>query len=167
MATQMSSGAVLGRAFAIWVLIMLIETVHGVLRAILLVPAVGDLPARQIGVFTGSLLILAVTYLSLGWLRLDTARLRLVVGIVWAILTLGFEVGLGRFVLGYPWSRLAADYDLAHGGLMGFGLLMVVSAPSLAYAFATRGARLAWSRRVRSSSARSSGQGGALRRVGH
>ncbi len=164
---EMSAGAVLGRAFAIWLLMMLIESVHGVLRALLLVPAVGDLPARQIGVFTGSLLILAVTYLSLGWLRLDTARLRLVVGIEWAILTLAFEAGLGRFVLGSPWSRLAADYDLAAGGLMGFGLLLVVCAPSIAYAFATRGARLAWRRGVQAGSARSSGQGGALRRVGH
>ena len=163
----MTPGAVLARGFAIWLLIMLIESVHGGLRTLLLAPAVGDFPARQIGVFTGSLLILAVTYLSLGWLRLDTGRLRLAVGTEWAILTLAFEVGLGRLVLGYPWSRLAADYDLVHGGLMGLGLLLVVCAPSIAYAFATRGARLAGRGVGQPGSAGSSGQGGALRHVGH
>jgi hypothetical protein len=146
----MTPRVLLGRAVAVWLLIMLVETVHGVLRAMLLVPRVGDLPARQIGVFTGSLLILAVTYLSLGWLRLDWPRLRIVVGLLWALLTLAFEVALGRIVLGYPWSRLAADYNLARGGLMGLGLLVVVFAPSIAYAFATRGMTTAATDRVQS-----------------
>ncbi len=139
----MTLRVLLSRTFAVWLLMMLFETVHGVLRTLLLVPVVGDFPARQIGVFTGSLLILAVTYLSLGWLRLDSPRLRLAVGILWALATLAFEVGLGRFVLGYPWSRLAADYDVTHGGLMAFGLLLMVLAPTIAYAFATRGNRSA------------------------
>jgi hypothetical protein len=157
----------LGRAIAIWLLMMLIETVHGVLRAMLLVPRVGDLLARQIGVFTGSLLILAVTYLSLGWLRLDWPRLRLVAGIVWVFLTLAFEVVLGRFVLGYPWSRLAADYNLARGGLMGLGLLVMLFAPSIAYAVATRGARSARRPHVQPSIVHPSGRTGTLHRVDH
>jgi hypothetical protein len=163
----MTPRVLLGRAVTVWLLMMLIETVHGVLRAMLLVPRVGDLPARQIGVFTGSLLILAVTYLSLGWLRLDWPRLRIVVGIVWALLTLAFEVLLGRILLGYPWSRLLADYDLARGGLMGLGLLVMVFAPSIAYAFATRGMTTDATCRVSSRLSRSSEQGGTLRRVGH
>jgi apolipoprotein N-acyltransferase len=163
----MTPRVLLGRAVTVWLLMMLIETVHGVLRAMLLVPRVGDLPARQIGVFTGSLLILAVTYLSLGWLRLDWPRLRIVVGIVWALLTLAFEAILGRIVLGYPWSRLAADYNPAHGGLMGLGLLVMVFAPSIAYAFATRGLTTGAASRVSSRVSRSSEPGGTLRRVGH
>jgi len=163
----MTPRVLLGRAFAVWLLMMLIESVHGVLRTMLLAPVVGDFPARQIGVFTGSLLILAVTYLSLGWLRLDWSRLRVAVGIVWAILTLAFEVGLGRFVLGYPWSRLAADYDLAHGGLMVFGLLLMVFAPSIAYAFATRRTRSGRRGSAQSRLVHSSGRGETLRRVGH
>ena len=51
------------RAFAVWLVIIAAETVHGILRGILLVPIVGDLPARQIGVLIGSLLIFAVAYL--------------------------------------------------------------------------------------------------------
>jgi hypothetical protein len=163
----MTLRTLLGRAFAVWLLIMLIETVHGVLRTMLLAPVVGDFPARQIGVFTGSLLILAVTYLSLGWLRLDRTRLRLAVGILWAIATLGFEVGLGRFILGYPWSRLAADYDITHGGLMMFGLLLLVFAPSIAYTFATRGSRSPSRRRARPTLVHSSGHRETLHRAGH
>jgi len=163
----MTPRVLLGRTVAVWLLMMLIESVHGVLRAMLLVPRVGDLPARQIGVFTGSLLILAVTYLSLGWLRLDWPRLRFVAGIVWVLLTLAFEVVFGRFVLGYPWSRLAADYNLARGGLMGLGLLVMLFAPSIAYAVATRGARSAGRRHIQPSVVHPSGPAGTLHRVDH
>lgn len=157
----------LSRTFAVWSLMMLIETVHGVLRTMLLVPVVGDLPARQIGVFTGSLLILSVAYLSLGWLRLDSSRLRLAAGILWALATLAFEVGLGRFVLGYPWSRLAADYDVTHGGLMAFGLLLMVFAPTVVTALATRGNRSARRRSALPNPVHPSAHGETLRRAGH
>ena len=39
---------VLLRAFAVWLLIIAAETLHGILRAALLVPLVGDLPARHV-----------------------------------------------------------------------------------------------------------------------
>jgi hypothetical protein len=38
------------RAFLLWLVIIAAETVQGILRGILLVPIVGDLLARQIGV---------------------------------------------------------------------------------------------------------------------
>jgi len=132
---NMTRGGVWGRALAVWLLIMLVETVHGVVRTMALAPVVGDFAGRQIGVFTGSLLILAVTYLSIGWLRPGTGRMFAAVGILWVVLTLLFEVGLGRVVLGYPWSRLIADYDIAHGGLMALGLLLMAFAPFIADAW--------------------------------
>lgn len=51
---------------------------------------------------------------------------------MWAGLTLAFEVLLGRLLLGYPWERIASDYDLPRGGLMPLGLLALILAPSLA-----------------------------------
>jgi hypothetical protein len=45
----------LRRAFTVWLVIIAVETADGILRALLLVPLVGDLPARQIGVPIGSL----------------------------------------------------------------------------------------------------------------
>jgi hypothetical protein len=119
-------------------MIIAVETVHGLLRAIWLVPLVGDLRSRQIGVFTGSLLILAITWVFFGWLRPESRRTLVAVGLLWVVLTVLFEVVLGRFVMGYQWGRLLADYDLAHGGLMGFGLLLMASAPLIAHAVLTR-----------------------------
>ena len=92
------------RAFAVWLVIIATETVHGILRGILLVPIVGDLPARQIGVLIGSLLIFSVAYLFIRWMAALTKLQFLAMGLLWVVLTVLFEIGLGRLVLGMPWK---------------------------------------------------------------
>jgi hypothetical protein len=42
-----------------------------------------------------------------------------------------FEIVLGRAVLDLTWDRLLSDYDVARGGLMPFGLLLMLFAPLL------------------------------------
>ena len=120
------------RAFAVWLLIISAEAIHGVLRTLFLTPLVGDLRARQLGVLTGSLLILAIAYLCVDWIRARTMGRLGAVGVGWVALTLAFEVSLGRLILGYTWERLLADYDVARGGLLPFGLLLMALAPILA-----------------------------------
>ena len=43
-----------------------------------------------------------------------------------------FEVLFGRFVVGASWERLAADYNVLEGGLLPFGMLVLLSAPLIA-----------------------------------
>lgn len=119
------------RAFVVWLTVMTAEVVHGVLRTLFLVPLVGDFRARQLGVLTGSVLILAIAFLCAGWIRARPGE-RLAVGAIWVCLTLAFEVVLGRLLLGYPWERLWSDYDVLRGGLMPFGLLVMGLAPAVA-----------------------------------
>ena len=120
------------RAFFVWLVIIASETVHGILRGVLLVPIVGDLPARQIGVLIGSLLIFAVAYSFIRWMAAGTTLRLVAVGLLWAVLTVLFETGLGRLVLGLPWKRIAEDYDVTRGGFLGPGLLFMAAAPQLA-----------------------------------
>jgi ribosomal protein S18 acetylase RimI-like enzyme len=123
---------VLLRAVLVWLVIIAVETVHGVLRTILLVPLVGDFPARRVSVFTGSLLIFGVAWVFVRWIGANT-RLRLLsVGMLWVVLTVLFEIALGRFALGLSWDRIAEDYDVTRGGLLSFGLLFMAAAPTLA-----------------------------------
>ena len=120
------------RAFAVWLVIMCIEVVHGTLRTLFLAPLVGDFRARQISVLTASLLILSVAFLFVRWIRADTTSSLLIVGLVWLLLTLLFEMCLGRFILGLSWERLLSDYDIRHGGLMPFGVVALMLAPLMA-----------------------------------
>ena len=95
-------------------------------------PLVGDFPARQIGVPTGSVLILGVACVFIRWVGAGTTPRLVAVGLLWVALTVLFEIGLGRLVLDLPWDRLAEDYDLTRGGFMGLGLLFMAAAPWLA-----------------------------------
>ncbi len=120
------------RAAVVWLLIIGVETVHGILRTIFLAPVVGDLPARRIAVFTGSLLIFIVASMTLRWIRADGKRQLLLVGLVWVVLTILFELALGRLVLDLPWERICEDYDLRNGGILGLGMLFLFLSPLLA-----------------------------------
>lgn len=119
------------RALAIWLVIIVAETVHGIVRQLFIAPALGDLPARQLGVFVGSALIMLIAWLTARWLNATTLKAQLQVGVLWTALIVIFEIGLGA-MLGYSRERMLADYDVTRGGLMGFGLLFVLLAPTLA-----------------------------------
>jgi hypothetical protein len=115
--------------------IILVEVLHGIARAMFLAPAIGDFRARQVAVFTGSLLILVVAALFIRWIRPARAAEAVWVGIVWLVLTLAFEIAFGRLVAHASWSRIASDYNLFRGGLLPIGLLVLTAAPLVAARF--------------------------------
>ena len=45
----------LSRAVGIWVMLVAVESIHGVMRRVFLEPPLGDLRARQVSVFTGAM----------------------------------------------------------------------------------------------------------------
>jgi hypothetical protein len=121
----------LGRALAVWMLMMVIETIHGVLRNRFLIPVIGVVGSSQIGVLIGSALILGVAILTIVWIHPTSERSLLVIGALWLTLTLAFEFGLGR-ALDRPWQTMLADYDLSRGGLLSIGMVVLALSPSIA-----------------------------------
>lgn len=120
------------RGFLVWAIIIFAESIHGILRQMLLAPVVGDFPARRIAFFGGMILIFLIAYFFVGWINAQTTKSLFAVGLLWMILTALFEFGLGSFVLHHSPERILEDYDLSSGGLMGFGLLFMIFAPFLA-----------------------------------
>ncbi|MBI5179510.1 MAG: hypothetical protein HZA04_09675 [Nitrospinae bacterium] len=115
------------KSLAVWALIILAETVHGILRNKFLVPIAGDFRARQIAVFTGTLIIYSIAFLFEGWMGLTTDGQRIGVGLLWAILTVAFDIGLGR-AFRFTWKRILSDFNLFQGGLMPIGLVLMALA---------------------------------------
>lgn len=60
------------RALVVWLVLIAVERVHGMLRALLLVPQLADFPARHVSVLTGSLLVFGVTFLFVRWIGART-----------------------------------------------------------------------------------------------
>ena len=120
------------RAIALWFLLMMAETLHGLWRARVLAVWIGDAAARDVSVFTGSLVILLVTWACIGWIPARSARTLLLLGFTWVVLTIAYELGLGRLVFHQTWTEIASDFDLLHGRLPPIGLLFLMFSPLLA-----------------------------------
>jgi len=116
------------RAVGIWLTLAAAESLHGVMRRLLLEPQLGDLPARQVSVLTGAVLIIMVFWFTLRWLGPQPERRWWEIGLLWLTLTLAFEIGLGRAV-GMSWDRIASDFDPRRGGFLGLGMLVILVAP--------------------------------------
>src|SRR5262245_17105455 len=123
------------RAFAVWLILLIVESIHGVFRRLVLEPWIDDFSARQISVFTGVILILIVTYFLIDWIKVRTVRQLTLIGVMWVLLTLLFEIGLGRLVLNYSWERVLSDFNLARGGFLSIGLLIMGLAPRITSSF--------------------------------
>jgi len=120
------------KALAVFVVIAGVETLHGILRVRLLNRPLGDRRARQVGVATGSALILAIAWFTVPWLAPRSHGDAAAIGALWVALMLAFEIGIGRWAFHASWSRIAADFDVRRGGLLGFGMIALAAAPWLA-----------------------------------
>jgi hypothetical protein len=118
------------RAALTWMLLMLAETGHGAVREIFIAPVIGGLRARQLGVLTGSLIVLAIAGLLAKWMGARTYGVQFRIGACWVLLTVIFEIALGR-ATGASWSRILSDYNPAQGGFMLLGLAVMLAAPFL------------------------------------
>lgn len=121
------------KTLVVWLAIILAESVHGALRTLYLAPLIGDFNARRVGVLVGSLLILAIALASARWLGDLTRRQLFAIGAAWVVLTVAFEIVLGRAVRRASWERILSDYDITQGGLMFLGLLVLWCSPWLAH----------------------------------
>ncbi len=117
------------RGICVWLVFIVAESLNGTVRTLWLVPALGDLRAHQISFITGLILVLAIATIFVRWLQASRASQLLGVGLVWLLLTVVFEIVLGRFIFAYSWERIAADYNLLKGGLMPIGLVLLTLSP--------------------------------------
>lgn len=101
-------------------------------RVIFLVPSLGEFRSNQIGVFTGSLIILAIALLFVRWIGASRYAELLGIGVLWLGLTLAFEFLFGHFVAGASWQRLLSDYNVLEGGFLGFGMVFLTLSPWIA-----------------------------------
>jgi hypothetical protein len=120
------------RGIVVWVVFIFAESLNGAVRIFWLMPTLGEVWAERISFVIGSVLILTIATLLVHWMQIPQRSQQFSIGILWLLLTLGFEIALGRFAFGYSWSQIAADYDLRQGGLMPIGLAWLIFAPFIA-----------------------------------
>jgi hypothetical protein len=114
-----------------WFPMVLIAIANGVARDKGYHRYCGELRAHQISTLSAAILFTAYTWaLSLRW-PLASAGPALLVGIIWLLMTIAFEIGFGHFVAKFTWRRLAMDYNLLKGRVWVLLLAWVLALPSV------------------------------------
>jgi hypothetical protein len=102
------------RAVVVWFGILVLASLNGAVRDLMVAPRIGDTIARAISTMILCGLILLVTRYTIRWVGPQSPRQALGVGAFWLVLTLCFEFGAGRYA-GKPWSVILEDYNLTRG----------------------------------------------------
>jgi hypothetical protein len=116
----------MARGLLVWLGIMLVETVHGVLRGLFLVPRMGEEQAARIGWPLGLLIVLVVSVLAIRWTGVRGTRRLLALGAMWAVLTAGFEVAVG-LARGFGQAQILAELNPATGTIPYSALVMFLA----------------------------------------
>jgi hypothetical protein len=121
----------MSRGILVFLFIMALETVHGILRGLFLVPRIGETLSGLVGWPVAMVIVMVVSTLLIGWTRLTGTAALLRLGIVWAVLTLVFETAVG-LLRGLDAARLWAEINPFSGGLMLYSLVVMLFAPLVA-----------------------------------
>eukprot|EP00823_Brevimastigomonas_motovehiculus_P002312 TRINITY_DN1439_c0_g1_i1.p1 TRINITY_DN1439_c0_g1~~TRINITY_DN1439_c0_g1_i1.p1 ORF type:complete len:174 (-),score=14.20 TRINITY_DN1439_c0_g1_i1:435-956(-) len=137
------------RASFVWCIIVLIEIANGTFRTLFFTSSLGDSRARQLSVCTGSVLFFLFVRRNIEWLIPPSyatpsspyktiaqpkanRRLLLLVGASWMVSMLFFELWLGHYIFKKSWDVLLEDFNIAEGGILSFGMLLLGLCPMLA-----------------------------------
>jgi hypothetical protein len=112
-----------------WFVILLFAIANGGLREALLIPWLGE----PIGMALSGLLLIMIVFILAALIveRFGRGGITkfLAIGAAWLVMTVLFEVVLGRFIQGRPWSVIRDQYTFADGNLWPLVLLGVGLAP--------------------------------------
>jgi hypothetical protein len=112
-----------------WLGLPVLGIANGAIRDVTYKRVAGELAAHQLS--TATLLVLMAAYLwalERRW-PIQTSRRALTIGGSWAVLTVLFEFGFGRYVAGDSWATLLHAYNLAEGRVWASVPLFTVVGP--------------------------------------
>jgi hypothetical protein len=120
------------RALAVWLLLVPLAIANGAFRAAVLIPRFGEHTGHIVSTILLSVVILAVAWVTIGWIGPHTLTDAVLIGFLWLGLTVLFEFGAGHFLFKQPWEHLFADYNLAKGRIWILVLIVTLKAPAIA-----------------------------------
>ena len=128
----------LGRYVAVWPLLFGIGFVNGTIRELSYGRWLGELPAHQVSSLTLAVLFGFCVWVLMKRWRLESTAQAAAVGLIWMVLTAGFEFGFFHYVMGYSWERLLRDYDVTEGRVWPLVLIWVAACPSVFHSLKER-----------------------------
>lgn len=105
------------------------ETLHGIARTTLIIPRLGKVRAIKLSAVTGTLLALAICWVLVPDINLQSPGAHLLLGIFLAAFMASFDVAIGRWLMRKPWAKIWPDFNPATGNYLLYGLLALCFIP--------------------------------------
>lgn len=121
-----------GRAFLVWLALVIVAVLNGGLRQLILIPRLGESWGHVLSTLTLSSAIAGVAWFTMPWLQPTLPIGAWKIGVLWLVLTIAFEFLAGHYLFRQPWSVLVADYNLARGRIWVLVLIATLVAPVIA-----------------------------------
>lgn len=122
----------------LWIVMAVLAVINGIFRETVIIPRVGEYSGHLLST---ALLVVAILALSAGYFAYTvieyTRTERLLVGMVWVVLTVGFEFLIG-YLEGIPVSETIAQYDVLAGQVWIVVPITLLAAPLLFGAYFAR-----------------------------
>jgi hypothetical protein len=123
------SSDILLRIGALCVLLASAETLHGIARITIVIPRIGKERAIKLSAVTGTLLALALCWLLVPGINLQTPTAHLLLGIFLAAFMASFDIAIGRWLMRKSWTKIWPDFNPATGNYLLFGLVALCFIP--------------------------------------
>jgi hypothetical protein len=120
------------RALIVWFGLLALAIINGGIREGLIIPRTGDLAGHAISTVSLCVLILALAWLTIGWMHPASSGEAWRIGGLWVALVLAFEFFAGHYLFGTPWNELLADYNVLRGRIWPLVLVTTADAPYVA-----------------------------------
>lgn len=120
------------KIIVLWILLAVLAILNGTIRQYGYKPFVGDQIAHVISTVLYIGMMLAV--MSVYFRKIVVAKTKkelLQIGFSLLIATIIFEFIFGHYVIGHPWEKLLADYNIFQGRVWGIVLLAILFGPRL------------------------------------
>jgi hypothetical protein len=116
-----------------WMGLAIVAILNGVLRVKGYSPYMSELAAHQLSTVIGLSLFGIFFWFLTGAFCLESSKQALGIGAMWLVLTILFEFVFGHFVMGHPWRKLFADYNILEGRLWSLVLLWTFIGPYVCF----------------------------------
>ncbi len=117
------------RVVCLCLLLAAAETLHGIARTVFIVPRLGNRKARQLSLFSGTLLAFILCYFYVPGLGIHDQGTLLLLGLTLSLFMAGFDITIARLVMRSRWDAVWNDFHPAKGNWLIFGLLALLFIP--------------------------------------
>ena len=129
----------IGRALAVWVVLLVLAIANAGLREGVWTPKFGAQVGHVLSTVILCAAIVVVAFFATRWLAPSSAGEALLIGAVWTVLTLAFEFLGGHYIFGNPWEKILADYNVFRGRVWVLVPLTTLLSPWIPFLRSTAG----------------------------